>query len=285
LQAGFSGGNFLGSAELKTKTEPVQKIRIGAAHYHSAAPVHCLALALLLFALLTGCSTTATYKSKATTGPAWPADYPVLVYTENETVPRPCEVIGTVSIRAGGFTMFGGSIEREMKKVMQLAREKGADAVQMKSVDRPGFSNANYRLAADVLRYADSWETVAITEQQFGNYLKTNERSCDPIEGVWSGREEAPLRIGIMRNTSKPGRDFIGFIFNTEDPTWRKGYKKIDIRHGPKPGSYLFEYYFDDFSSRETTVIVGQNATFTLAIPTTDENTAFISYAKNRSVP
>jgi len=261
------------------------KSRIGSVKNPNTAPGRCLVPALLSIALLAGCSTVATYKSKTSAGPAKPVDYPVLVYTEDETVPRPCEVIGTISIHAGGFTMFNGTVESEMKKVMQAAREKGADAVQMKSVERPGFSNANYRLVADLLRYTDSWETVAITEQGFANYLKANQRNRDPIEGVWDGREGAPLRVGIVRNTSKPGRDFIGFILNTENPAWRKGYKKIDIKNGPEPGSYIFGYCFDDFSKRETTVVLGRKTTFTLAIPITDEQTPTITFSKNRAIP
>ncbi|HXR04417.1 MAG TPA: hypothetical protein VN836_06875 [Verrucomicrobiae bacterium] len=250
-----------------------------------AARVRFLAPALLSIVLLAGCSTVATYKSQTDAGPARPVDYPILVYTEDETVPRPCEVIGTISVHGGSFTMFGGSVENEMKKVLQTAREKGADAVQMKSVERPCFSNANYRLVADLLRYTDPWETVAITEQEFANYLKANRRNRDPIEGVWDGREGAPVRIGIMRNTSKPGRDFIGFILNTENPTWRKGYKKIDIKGGPQPGSYVLGYYFDDFSKQETSIILGRKTAFALAVPTTDEKTAIITYSRNRAIP
>ena len=63
--------------------------------------------------------------------PAKPVGYPVPVYTENMTVPRPCEVIGTVFLRGGHFTMFGGSVESEMAKVMQnrlgKGRGRGAD--------------------------------------------------------------------------------------------------------------------------------------------------------------
>ena len=263
----------------------IQKLRAGAPHDASNTTIRCSALFLFSALLLAGCSTVATYQSKTSAGPAKPADYPILVYTEDETVPRPCEVIGTISIHAGDFTVFGGSLESEMKKVLQAAREKGADAVQMKSVERPGFSNANYRLVADLLRYTDPWETVAITEQEFANYLKANQRNRDSIEGVWDGREGAPLRIGIMRNASKPDRDFIGFILNTENPAWRKGYKKIDIKRGPQPGSYIFGYYFDDFSKRETTVILGRQMTFTLAIPTTDEKTPTITFSRNRAIP
>ena len=258
------------------------KFRIGPVNYANATPGRCLLLSLLSVVLLTGCSTVTTYKSKMAAGPAKPAAYPVLVYTEDMTVPRPCEVIGTVTVGGSRFTMRGGSAESEMLKVMHAAREYGADAIQMKTIKEPDFSDANFRLTADLLRYTDQWETVAISEQQFANYLETNRRNRDPIEGAWNGREGAPLRIGIMRNTSKPGRDFIGFTLNTENPAWRKGYKKIDIQRGPRAGIYIFDYYLDDFSKRETTVILGKSMTFTLAIPTSDEETALITYSKNR---
>jgi hypothetical protein len=263
-------------------SDKICKIRMDPAHCFSAAPVRYLSLCLLSIMLLAGCSTVTTYKPKAAAGPAKPPGYPVLVYTEDMTVPRPCEVIGTVSVHDTRLTMFGGSVESEMLKVMRTAREKGADAVQMKSLEKPDFSDANYRVTADLLRYKDTWETVAVPEQEFASYLQTNQRSLDPIEGVWNGSGLIPHRIGIMRDTSKPGRDFIGFIFNTENPTWRKGYKKIDIRRGTQPGTYLFDYYLDNFSKRETTVILGQRMTFTLTIPATEEEADIITYSKNQ---
>jgi hypothetical protein len=231
--------------------------------------------------MLTGCSTVVTYKSNTAAGPAKPVGYPILVYTENMTVPRSCEIIGTISIGDTRLTMFGGSIESEMGKVMKTAHEKGADAVQMKSIEKPGFSDANYRLAADLLRYTDTWETVAISQQGFANYLKTNQRNLDPIEGVWNGYGQIPHRIGIMRNSSKPGRDFIGFILNTENPTWHKGCKKIDIKRGIEPGTYILDYYLDNFSKRGTAVILGKNMTFTLTIPTSEEEADVITYSKD----
>ena len=85
-----------------------------------------------------------------------------------------------------------------------------------------------------------------------------------------------------MRDTSKPGRDFVGFILNTENPTWREGYKKIDIRRGAQPGSYVLDYYLDNFSEKETTVILGQNLTFTLNMPISDEDADIITYTKRR---
>lgn len=253
--------------------------------YPTAMPARCLMPFLLSLLLLAGCSTVTTYKSNMAAGPAKPADYPILVYTEDMTIPRPCEVIGTVTVGSGHFTMRGGSAESEMLKIMQTAREKGADAIQMKTMEQPDFANANFRLVADLLRYTDAWETIPITEQQFAAYLKANQRSLDPIEGVWNTFGRVPHRIGIMRDTSRPGRDFVGFMLGTENPTWRNGYKKIDIQRGPQPGTYLFVYYLDDFSKQETTVILNRRTTFTLAIPTSEEETELITYSKSRYIP
>ena len=126
-----------------------------------------------------------------------------------------------------------------------------------------------------------AWETLPITEVELANYLHANPRLLDPIEGIWIAYGPVTHRIAITRNASKPGRDFIGFLLNTENPTWRAGYKKIDIKAGPKPGIYLFDYYLDDFSKRATTVILGKNATFTLNIPTSEEKADLITYARS----
>jgi hypothetical protein len=244
-----------------------------------------LALLLSMILLLAGCSTVTTYRANTAAGPAKPANYPIPVYTEDMTVPRPCEVIGTVSVGGGRFTMFGGSAESEMLKVMRAAHEKGADVIQMKLIEKPGYTEVNCRLVADLLRYTDVWETIGMTEEAFDAYLKTNRRNLDPIEGVWDAYEPVPHRIGIMRNTSKPGRDFVAFILGTSDPSWRNGYKKIDIQRGPQAGSYLLGYYLDNFSERETTIILGQRSTFSLAVPTSDEETDVIIYTRNRQFP
>jgi len=244
--------------------------------------IRYLPLSFLSILLLTGCSTVVTYHPNLPVGPAKPAGYPVPVYTERDTVPRPCQLIGTASIGGGEFTMFGGSVESEMKKLMQTAWEKGADAVQMTSVGQPDFSHSSFRLTANLLRYADTWETVPISAAEFAAYLVKNQQHLDPIEGVWEGDEIAPITIGIMRDTSMPGRDFVGFVLNSENPVWHEGYKKIDIKRGPQPGSYIFDYYLDNFNKREATVILGQSGTFSLMIPTSDEKPDFISYYKSQ---
>jgi hypothetical protein len=241
-------------------------------------------LALFLFSglLLTGCSTELAYQPNLPAGPAKPAGYPIPVYTENMTVPRPCAVMGTVFIGAGHFTMRGGSAESETQKIIKTAWDKGADAVQVRSVEEPDYTRTNYRMVADLLRYTDDWETIVISEPAFAQYLDTHRQSLDPIEGIWDGAGTVPHRIGIMRDHSTPGRDFVGFMLDTADPTWREGYKKIDIQRGIQPGSYVLAYYLDNFSKKEITVVLGQRLTFTLNMPTSDEEAEFVTYTKSR---
>lgn len=241
-----------------------------------------LALLLLSMLLLTGCGTTVTYKSNAPAGTAKPAGYPIPVYTEGMIIPRPFEVIGTVSVGNSGFTVVGGSVDDVMKKVMQSAREKGADAVRVAGIEKPEFTNPNYRMAADLLRYTNSWEKVAMSENEFLAYLNKNEQTLDPIEGVWFADGQYENRIGIMKTASKPGRNFVGFILNSEVPSWREGCKKIDIKRGMQRGTYSFNYYLDDFSLVETTVILGDARGFMLLFQTSD-GTQVITYSKLRT--
>jgi hypothetical protein len=265
--------------------EPVEpkKFHIGSAQYLNAALMRHLASVLFSMLLLTGCGTVVTYKSNAAAGTAKPVGYPISVYTEGMIIPRPFEVIGTVSVGNSGFTVVGGSVDDVMKKVMQNAREKGADAVRMAAIEKPDFVNPNYRVAADLLRYTNSWETVAISEDEFLAYLKKNEQMLDPIEGVWFADGQYKNRIGIMKNTSKPGRNFVGFVLNTEVPSWREGCKKIDIKRGMQRGTYSFNYYRDDFGLVATTVILGDAFKFMLIFQTadTDESESII-YSKLR---
>jgi len=257
-----------------------RRFRLGPVKHPKAASVRPPGLFLLMALLLTGCSTTVTYQAHLPAGPAKPPGYPIPVYTENMTVPRPCVVLGTVFVGAGHFTMRGGSAEQETETIIKTAWDKGADAVQVRSVEEPGYTSGSYRMAADLLRYADAWETVAISRRGFADYLDAHRQSLDPIEGVWDGAGTVPHRIGIMRDPSKPGRDFVGFMLETADPTWHEGYKKIDIKRGAQPGSYVMDYYLDDFSEKEITVILGQDRAFTLNLPISDENADIITYTK-----
>lgn len=259
-----------------------RKSRTGLFQYLNLATVRCFAMPFCLAALLTGCSTVLTYQPYLPAGPARPPGYPIPVYTEDTSPPRPCVVIGTVKVDTGFLTMRGGSAEDETKRIIKTAWEKGADAIQVRSIDKPGFARANFGMTADLLRYADTWETITVSRRDFDNYLKTHRQTLDPIEGMWDGAGDVPNRIGIIRDNSKPGRDFVGFIFNATDPTWHIGYKKMDIKRGVQPGSYILDYYVEDFSRVEISVVLGQSRKFSLNMPTSDEDADIITYSKIR---
>lgn len=215
-------------------------------------------------------------------GPAKPANYPIPVYTEQMKIPRPCDLMGTVTFHAGGFTMFGGGSDKELVKVLQMAREKGADVVRMMNVEKPDFANPNYQLTAQLLSYADAWETVPFTRKSFEQYLNTHAQQLDPIEGVWLSDILHGLTIGIVKNDSKTNRDFVGFVLESANPAWMPGMKKIDIRRGPQPDGYILTYYLDDFAPREVPIILAQKNKFSISIYSGEdsENQDIVTYTK-----
>ena len=200
-----------------------------------------------LAGLIAGCTTVKTYVPLAESGPAKAKDYPIYLYNEKAAVPRPYEVIGTMSIRDTPFTMFGGSFEGELKTLRQNARLRGADALKLTAVEQPDFLHAKYRVTADFLRFTNGWENIALSEEAFRTYLNAPPEPLDPIEGIWSVNDAMRSRVGIIRNNVRAGRDFVGFILKNDNPTWQPGDRKLELASGERPGVYRGTYYFDDY--------------------------------------
>jgi len=239
--------------------------------------VQAIACALLATALA-GCTATA-YKANLPSPSAKAPGYPIPLYPPDMKVPRPCRVIGTISITGGKFTMFGGSSEAELAKLMQQARAKGADVIKIQDIDKPRFTNPNYTITADLLQYADQWETLGLDQDRFEAYLDSHRGQLDPIEGIWYARLPMAHAIGILRDNSRPGRQFIGITLHHSSAVWQPGMKKIDIRRGLEPGSYILTYYLDDFASREIPIILGQQNSFRFNLPRGEQD-FFITYTK-----
>jgi hypothetical protein len=231
-----------------------------------------LNLCLLVVLLVAGCTSTSKYESKAAAGPAKAADYPIYVYTENATVPRPYEVIGTMHVGDTPFTVMGGSLESVMNKLMQNARQKGADALQLLSVKSPDFTTAHYRADANFIRFTNVWESISAPEEELQDYFRTNAPKLDPIEGIWRASDRLQSRVAVLKNNSKAGRDFIAIILNTKNLSWQKGDKKADIRRGERPGVYRGSYYRDDYEEIKVAITMRLPATnrFTVIIDESD---------------
>lgn len=227
-----------------------------------------LAPVFFLMLLLAGCTTAKTYKPAMAAPPPKPAGYPIPVYDPDARLPRTCQLIGQITIGDTGFTVSGGSLNGVMKTLMDIAHEKGADVIQVTSMEKPGFTSANYGIEANLLRYADQWETAAISETNFLAYLRQHQPDSDPIEGIWSdGSSEL---IGIIRDKSRPGREFIAFTLRPRLPSWRPGYKKMDIARAARPGAYNLKFYREDFGEADTTVLLDRNRAFTFIIRAID---------------
>jgi len=208
------------------------------------------ALVLLPLLLFAGCKTVVTYDAKLDAGPAKPEDHPIYVYTEKNDVPRSSEIIGHMHVGDTLLTTRGGSIAAEVKTLQENARQKGADAVKITSIETPDVSTANFRMDADFLRFTDKWESVGLSNEAVLAYFKNNAKTLDPIEGVWIASDPMQSRIGIMKSTSKAGRDFIAFVLDPKNPTWRNGDKKMDITLGERRGVYRIDFYLDDYTKK-----------------------------------
>jgi len=231
-------------------------------------------LILCAAGLLAGCTTVKNYESETAAGPAKPVDYPIYVYSKDMKVPRPFELIGTMRVSDTPFTVFGGSLEDVLNTLRQNAREKGADALQLTSVQSPEFQTAHYRVDASFLRFTDAWESIAISEEEMHAYLRTNAQNLDPIEGVWIGSDPMRSRLGIRQNRSKPGRDFVALVLSSKNPTWHSGDKKLDILRGERPGVYRGNYYLEDYQV--------EKVAFTLRVPPANR---FVIQTDEESVP
>jgi hypothetical protein len=228
--------------------------------------------------ILSGCA-SASYQSNSQDNSPRPPDYPIPVYTEDESVPRPCRIIGTVAENAGKFTMFGGTSEKEMTDVMRRAHEAGADVVKFTALDKPSFSNPNFRMTAELLRYTDVWETVHISEADFEKYLKARPQALDSIEGNWISGGPDPHCIGIIRDKSRPGRDFVAFMLRSPSLAWPAGTKKMDIRRGLERSGYVLTYYVDDFAPREVPIVLKERNSFSFLLEE-EEGNNLISYTR-----
>ena len=260
----------------------LQKIQAGSLRRPQTRRIHNLMVLLFGGLLLAGCGTTKTYQASSAAGPAKPPGYPIPVYAAGKRIPRTCELIGHLSIGDTQLTLSGGSLKGVMKTLMDTARAKGADVVQLVAIQRPDFESAHYRVEANLLRYSDSWERITISESDFMAYLQQHQKTLDPIEGVWS--DSSSEVIGIMKDNTKPGRDFVAFILNPALPSWQKGYKKMDIAHGARPGAYHLNFYRDDFNLSKTSVLLDRNREFNFMIHSADATYEMI-FLKIGTVP
>lgn len=226
-------------------------------------------LGLWFVTMLLGCTTVKTYVANTEPGSPRAADYPIYVYNEKVPVPRPYEIIGTMRITDTPLTVFGGSFEGELDTLRQQARKRGADGLQITQVEPPDFFHAKYRVTGNFIRFTNMWESLPMAESDMRAYLTETQSQLDPIEGIWRVNDAARSRVGIVRDHTRPGRDFFGFLLATGNPSWKPGDKKIELARGERPGVYRGAYYFDDYRRKTVAfnLLGAQTNLFILQMP------------------
>ena len=243
-------------------------------------------VSLFSMLLLTGCSTVVTYNANLPAGPARKPGYPIPVYTEDMTVPRPCELIGTISVRGGHFTMFGGSAESGNEKGYANRPEERRRRRQMQ-IDRGRriFQMPNYRMVADLLRYADTWETIAISDAEFHQLSRHHtDRTSTRLKGVWEATGTNPHRIGIIRDHSQPGRDFSGLFSTRKIRPGTKATRKLTSNADLNPAVTSWIITSTISAKRKPPSFWDKVRGSRWHIPTTDEEADIITYTREQPV-
>ena len=218
-----------------------------------------------LAGLLVGCGTVSNYSALIEDGTPKPADHPIYVYPVELRVPRPAEVVGEMDVGESLFTVYGGSLEDELKTLQKKARQVGADAVKLTSVEEPDFMHSKHRVEAKLIRFTEKWENFPMTEANLKLYLQAD-RDFDPLEGIWVTQDTSTNRVGIVKDTKKPGRTLIAFILNSTNPTWQPGDKKMDLANDNRPGVYRGSYYLDDYRQHSVAFRMRADSTNTFMI-------------------
>jgi hypothetical protein len=72
-------------------------------------------------------------------------------------------------------------------------------------------------------------------------------------------------------------------MLNSLNPIWTPGTKKLDIRRGPVPDSYVLTFYMEDFAPREIPIMLNKKREFTIKFRTEDDE-ELLFFAKDFNV-
>lgn len=94
-------------------------------------------------------------------------------------------------------------------------------------------------------------EKVSMSEDDFKSYLSDNKAALDSLEGIWED-EYSSYRIAFMRDRSKPGTEFIGFILQADSMFWMPGQVKTRVQKQHNTYKVLYFYNRDHDALKPT---------------------------------
>lgn len=217
-----------------------------------------IAIGLLLVAHLTliGCAPTVSYVPLAPDKRYQPTQSVDLIPL-GQPAPARAEVIGELSVGDSGLSV-GCGLDDVLNLARAKARAAGANAIRVVRMVQPDFSSSCYRITAHFLKYAasGSWETLALDEAQAREYFDAHQRELDPVEGVWSTLIGTSYRLAIKKGGTPQGRDFVGFVLQTDAVSWKPGQVKMELSRTAIPGMYSATYFLGDFSRQGSTAVI-----------------------------
>jgi S1-C subfamily serine protease len=139
------------------------------------------------------------------------------------------------------------------------------------------YSRFNKNLALNPLtevkkRYGN-WETLNLDENQLKNYYDNNLENLYGIEGIWSEAENKQYRIGILKDSTNPKRDFVAIILKSESPFWLPRQVKIELQKTAYKGTYSTTYYMEDHSKQGTTAFINDKGLLEIKLKDPNDNT------------
>lgn len=113
---------------------------------------------------------------------------------------------------------------------------------------RKGHFNVQLNLSATTNEKISEPKTVNYTVQTISDQIKI---TGDKMIGVWSS---PPYKIGIVQDTVKSGRKYIGFIIDSKVPEWEKGQVKLEVFE--ENNQHFAHFYMRDYSIDKRSVLL-----------------------------
>lgn len=143
------------------------------------------------------------------------------------------------------YQQFCDSIEQEIKYAKDMY-ECQAIFRDWGKFFRKGHFGISLNVASVSSDTISEPETVNYTVQSIS---EQSEKTNDIMVGVWSS---PPYKIGIVQDTIKSGRKYVGFIIESEVPEWKEGQVKIEFFQ--RNNQLFAHFYMRDFSVERRSV-------------------------------
>ena len=112
---------------------------------------------------------------------------------------------------------------------------------------------------------SDGSNSVNITEKDARKYYEDNLYELDLVEGIWTDFN-GKYKIAVKKSNDISNCDFIGFVIQSDYPSWQIGDIKVELSKTASKNIYTTNYYLKDKSKVGTTSIINENCILEIPI-------------------